>query len=134
MGLLLICGEVAVKMGSYASVHTERRRWVEAYNKWLGTLEEKEPEIVLSPGVIVDYHIVETWDTDNAEVMPILEGLQRFVVHSDCEGRWSNYDAQSILETLGAIKGFLCDEEEDEYYLEEILMYSVKAQADIIFC
>lgn len=139
MGLLLLCGEVAVKMGSYSSVHTERRRWIEAYNKWLGTLEDKESELTLTTAdgdslSELDYHIVETLDTVNIEVIPVLEGLQRFVVHSDCEGRWSTYDAQSILDTLDSLKRFLCDEDEDEYYLEGILKYSVEHHADIIFC
>lgn len=141
MGLDLICGNIGIRVGSYRRVHIERKLWVEAYNNWVATLKEDEEEAPI-PINSHDYKITEAdmealeSHTANTEVaVEILDGLKRFVIHSDCEGYWSPYDAEAMLTTLDTIKQhFDDDDDDDEYYLTEIFKHSIDTNENIQFC
>jgi hypothetical protein len=130
MGLDLICGDVSIKMGSYRRVHVERRMWIEAYNKWVG-----ESLIPIGSDGSIDIEALQVYEAESEIATSVLDGLKRFVIHSDCEGYWSSYDAEAMLTTLDTIHQYFDKEEDDdeEYYLSEIFKHSVETNEDIQF-
>lgn len=145
MGLDLVCGTECVSM-PYSYVQQLRVYWVQAYIQWRrdqpGLPNKRLQECIRqvldrdgSTKLRIDYNVFGRINVD----CDILEGLVRFVDHSDCDGRWTHYDARHIMTTLTALVPYLRNlsprdfDGDNRYLLHTILLGSVRSREDILF-
>lgn len=142
MGLSLWCDSINVRVGSYSQVHMERRHWIEAVIKYLKDnnidtkLEEELDNWIGHDTIHSGIEYINVSDKPSVLLKKYnLEGLYKFVNHSDCEGFLTPYESELILDTLKKIIKYLKNETNiEDHYLYPILDYSIKNKTNIEFC
>lgn len=137
MGLDLVCGSISERVGSYSGVHRQRAAWIyaeSARQKSLGNknLSDRMRKTIISEDKINyrDFDRIEDW----------LPGTKAFVSCSDHDGFWSQIESKDILDAVRILEpffrriDFILDFHQKQYYLKNILEYSVQNNENIYFC
>lgn len=158
MGLLLFCGNMSIKMGSYSSVHIQRVGLIKAYILYLketipsssnamdNALQAVANRRLASKlgTILVQGGYCPSLDTTRLRALKadMHGGIFSFVYHSDCDGSWNPAAAASIQRALHLLRPYLkrveelrgyLDKKSGEFYWEEILHQSTRYMIPIFF-
>jgi len=139
MGLDIRCIDTFVRVGSYSGVHIQRIGFLRAEALRLREEDrhEEADRVLACIRSASEIHYDLVLRLKNV----LLPGTYAFVYHSDCDGSWEADEAEAILDALGRFRPFLRAipefkdrlDEEDRYYLEDILSLSVRTGEFIYF-
>ena len=137
MGLDLVCGDKCARVGSYSTVQRLRAFFIMADADRVDTENPRTASRmrgVAGEGDRIDYKKFASMTCWSA-------GVRVFVNHSDCDGSWTPDEASDILDAVSTLRPYLLKrcpqffyEEDDEFYLEELLRHSTETHENILFC